>query len=512
MEEKYKSNRAFHLRLTVLSPLVINSGEELSPLSDYYVANGRVNYIDEQKFRELLFANEELMLRYAKNIETTEISLANMFLNKLISNEETLKNISHSKSIPFKGGNTIQLKAIIKSKENPYIPGSAIKGAIKNTMLYYWLTILSPYSIENFIKKNKNYFDDFLQCKDKLLELRGIPFGKRSKDIKNEYKILEKKEKAVKQIFNSFVEHIQKKAFDIGEDLYQPASNLKISDSKSVSFTENVEVAELNRRRLRSNAEVAELKRLGLSSDVEDWVLNMQEYVKEYVEFDAVLQISDTDQDWQNFQQSTGLGKTLQESKKNLKPLFTILNHFSNAQKDTQSKFNLTNPIKGVNLQENEALICLGSGKGVYKSTVLLAIRKYYEHEAMNFQTEFAPLIVNIKEKFEDFPNSVSHINKLPLGWIKISDSNLSLYKENIKVPTYKTEFLKAKQQINGILVEKGVPAKVQISLDGEIQLINASGMTKYEKMNKENLFVGKMYTFEIVAIKDNLIKDIKFI
>jgi len=290
---------------------------------------------------------------------------------------------------------------------------------------------------------------------------------------------LEKKKDTVQKTFNDFLDDflddIQKKAFDIiDNNLYQPASKLKISDSKSVSFTENVEVAGLQRRSLNPN--------------VKDWVLNTQEYVKAGVYFDTILQISATNQDWQKFSSPKGLGKVLQESVQNLKPLFEILNHFSDAVKDIQFDFNLENPIRNINLQVNEALLCLGSGKGIYKNTVLLAIRKYYEHEAKDFKNKFAPLIAKIKDEFEDFPNSVSHINNQPLGWIKITDVNEDAYIEKAD-KSYAEEEIRSGKPIEAIFKSIGKPrSKVMTNVNGKEKEYGISGTKDFLKIDGNKL------------------------
>ena len=196
--------------------------------------------------------------------------------------------------------------------------------------------------------------------------------------------------------------------------LRQSASNLKISDSVPVSFADNVEVSDVHRKTLKSN--------------VQDWVLHTQEYVQPEVSFDVVLQISDSEQDWEKFSSQKGLSKILQGSQKNLNPIFEVLNHFSNAVKDVQSEFKLAIPASSCIHNANESLLFLGSGKGIYRNTILLAIRKYYEEKGKDFKAEFAPLLATIKSDSEDFPNSVSHIDNYPLGWVKITDINKDAY------------------------------------------------------------------------------------
>lgn len=156
MSKDYKINRTFELKITTLSPLAINDGEVLSPLSDYYVSEGRLHYVDADKFQQLLGKDEALAEQYESKVEEMKIDSADRFFNDLISTQEKRSSISRSETVPYKGGNTLQLRTIIKSNGNPYIPGSAIKGAIKNAVLYYWLTKSSPKSIESFVKKTKS--------------------------------------------------------------------------------------------------------------------------------------------------------------------------------------------------------------------------------------------------------------------------------------------------------------------------------------------------------------------
>ena len=50
------------------------------------------------------------------------------------------------------------------------------------------------------------------------------------------------------------------------------------------------------------------------------------------------------------------------------------------------------------------------------------------------------------------------------------------------------------------------------MSIEGVKQTINASGLSKFEKRNGVALQIGTICSFQIVAIKDGVIKDIKII
>lgn len=482
MSKNYRINRSFELKIKTLSPLAINDGEVLSPLSDYYVSEGRVHYVDADKFQQLLCEDKALAEQYESKVKEMKIDSADRFLNDLITTQEKRNSISRSETILYKGGNTLQLKTIIKSNGNPYIPGSAIKGAIKNAVLYYWLTKLSPKSIEFFVEKNKKLF-------------------KESVSKKGHHKQLQSLKKEVQKELNYFLNKSEKSAFNILNSkgmLRQPASNLKISDSVPVSFVDNVEVSDVHRKTLKSN--------------VQDWVLHTQEYVKPEVNFDVVLQISDSEQDWEKFSSQKGLSKILQDSEKNLNPIFEVLNHFSNAVKDVQSEFNLTIPASSRIHNANESLLFLGSGKGIYRNTILLAIRKYYEENGKDFKAEFAPLLATIKSDSEDFPNSVSYIDNYPLGWVKITDINKDAYQRECDLPDFKRANLEKDSIIQGVLLELNPIPKVQVSIDGEKQYLNANGLSKLKKESGVIPQIGATCSLQITAIKEGVIKDIKFI
>lgn len=467
---KHAVNRTFQLKLTTLSPLVINSGKELSPLSDYFVLNGRIQYVDPEKFQSLLLNNQELLDRYSSAVMKTNIEGADNFLNKLIGSIDQLKIISYPETISYKGQKTLLLKEIIKSNEQPYIPGSGIKGAIKNAILYYWLTKKSIHTIEQFILENERNFKKYVEL---------IPAYSRLKKLKNRTRLEEEELRRIRRLnndiqndINTFIRNIENEAFGITKDiLRQPASNLKVSDSSSIPLANNVEVAALQRRSLTKG---------------EDWDLNTQEYIKSRTDFDVLLQISDSNQDWQSFTEADLFTSILQESEENLKPLFEVLNHFANAVKDIQNVFKLETSIAHYKTDVNEALLFLGSGKGIYKNTILFAVRSYYELSGKDFINEFVPLIAKTKLQFEDFPNSIAHIDNQALGWIKVADVNRVSYVEKSD-KSYTMEEVYSGQPIEAIFKERGKPLSlVMINVGGVAREMNVQGAKHFLQMGGE--------------------------
>lgn len=427
------TNHLFSIHLTTLSPLAINNGEELSPLSDYFIIEGQLYYVDPEKFNNLLLSNKDILDNYEKGIIATEMAKkgegVDQFLNRIIGfDDDKLKSIATPVTYVYKGAKTLPLKSIIKSRGLPYIPGSAIKGAIKNAVLYYWLTGEDEGKkwVTDFIEENNKQFkrsiQEIIKYRKEISrinsELKRLKKGnKKLSEI--ETKLIKEKERLKDRInkidrnnrnlLNDFVDFCQKKAFGINQDyssiLRQPASNLKVADSDPC---------------IENCIEVDNISRLSLKG--QDWELHSQEYVKSGISFGAELQISSQPNDWELFSEKYLLVKLLKSCKNDLMPLFNVLNYFYKEVKDCQKSFDVKIPSKD-QLSSGEAIIYLGSGKGIYRNTALLAIRKYYDSKGYDFMNDFVPLFAKVKSDYEDFPNSVSHIKQQPLGWIKISQT-----------------------------------------------------------------------------------------
>ena len=160
----------------------------------------------------------------------------------------------------------------------------------------------------------------------------------------------------------------------------------------------------------------------------------------------------------------------------------------------------------------NSAITCIGFGKSIFVNTVLLAIRQM----DWNTFTNVVKILHANHPKAKYFPISyyTTTINSkdYPLGWVKITDTNEDAYKADYDLPDFKSINLQKDDTIQGVLIERGAPSKVQVSIDGVTQTINANGLSKFEKQNNVTLQIGTIYSLQIVAIKENIIKDLKFI
>lgn len=406
METKHIVNRTFNLQLTTLSPVAINSGKELSPLSDYFVFDGMVYFVDAEKFQQLLLSDKDLLEAYENQVQETSMDGADNFLNDLFKDDGRLQSIAGLNSIPYTGDKTIILKEISKIAGSAYIPGSSIKGAIKNAVLYYWLTKTGgTFELKKFFTKEKvSFYKKSIEEIDKKQTL----YKKERNNRKKLHGEINGIKRNILNELNRLAGDWEHKAFGINRNaIKQPSSNLKISDTNSISLKDNVEVSSLIRKSLRK--------------DINDWILNNQEYIKPLTTLNFQIQIGISDLDWREFNYNSLLKEVLLKCTESPTPLFEILNHFSKAVANCQEDFKLDIPVEILNVNSHEAYLSLGSGKGIYKNTVLLAIKKHYDQNGFDFLNDFVPLIAKKNDKNEDFPNSVSHIDNNAMGWVKLS-------------------------------------------------------------------------------------------
>jgi CRISPR-associated protein Csm5 len=134
------------LKITTVTPVTIGSGAELSPYSDYIVDNGQICFIDKTKLQNIIATNDSWLDLYVQGVamqmdnNKSDFDIKSFLLNnKIVTNiDEVISyrcdfttNTPQSK-LPIKG--------IIKSPlQQPYFPGSSIKGGLKTVFMYNWL-------------------------------------------------------------------------------------------------------------------------------------------------------------------------------------------------------------------------------------------------------------------------------------------------------------------------------------------------------------------------------------
>ncbi|HHE38744.1 MAG TPA: type III-A CRISPR-associated RAMP protein Csm5, partial [Candidatus Cloacimonetes bacterium] len=130
-----------NIKIEVLSPLHIgdNENKNLSSLSDFIVDGDKIKLIDHQKLESIFSENPHIMEDYIKEIKThsqQKFSLKSFLQKYKISIEE----ITESESIPFIGQfNGKEIHPFISENGKKYLPGSSVKGAIRNALAFVYL-------------------------------------------------------------------------------------------------------------------------------------------------------------------------------------------------------------------------------------------------------------------------------------------------------------------------------------------------------------------------------------
>src|SRR5690625_2090894 len=130
----------FKIKATVITPVSIGSGIQLSPYKDYFISNNKVHYVDENKLSQLVAKDPALMDTYVEGVANMDGNRSNFDLKGFVQNHLSMDPFDLVRnSIEFRGNSNAKLpinEAIKTPTGQPYIPGSSIKGAIKTVLVY----------------------------------------------------------------------------------------------------------------------------------------------------------------------------------------------------------------------------------------------------------------------------------------------------------------------------------------------------------------------------------------
>jgi CRISPR-associated protein Csm5 len=140
-------NEKLKLKITTLTPVTVGSGAELSPYSDYIVDNNQVYFIDKKKMQDkILQKGDQYLDLFIQGVATKMDNNRSEFnLKSFLTNNKIVSNISEviAYQCPFVGSadSRLPVKGLLKSPlQQPYFPGSSIKGALKTVLMHNWLT------------------------------------------------------------------------------------------------------------------------------------------------------------------------------------------------------------------------------------------------------------------------------------------------------------------------------------------------------------------------------------
>ncbi len=536
----------FQLQLETLTPVAIRSGEVLSPLTDYHIEGNKLYLLDTDKLmndiaqKNWLDDFEQKVQDYCGNhsggTETNAKKknhfIADFLKEKGASIKPYLQEDKSRTSQLKTEDEWVQLHSTIKTANQAYIPGSSIKGAIRTAIMYHWLTETEEgkNKLAGFLETNTVAINNWVKNIEnkKFSRARAKDDPEKKSEITRELRELENKCKSeLLKSINKLEEDITNIIFGESEGQYNASTLFKVSDSQLFDKVD-LRVSSLQKK-YREDEELKKKRN-------KEFTTSLQEFIDKGNDTTIEIAVSNLNLDWRENRENayyadfTKDKKSLDKVFKGINRLsydflkFEIdrLNAFKNGEKSntsyTKEKLASYHSVledlnkQLLNNKANSAITCVGFGKSVFLNTVLLAIR------TLNWGT-FTNVIKILhanhpKAKYFPISNYTTTVDSkdYPLGWVKITDTNEDAYQVEYELPNFELVSLKPGDTIQGVLTKRGTPSKVQVSIDGVTETINASGLAKFEKHKDVTLQVGTIHSFEIIVIKENIIKDLKFV
>jgi CRISPR-associated protein Csm5 len=254
MLDDYKNiHHSFELKLKTLTPVSIGSGEVLSPYTDYvYDETQNKALLLKKKIVEERVAEKNLLKDYIEVIyKSFDNNRSNFDLKSFLESNQTLgldANTYTERAIPCYGlrrNLRREVKAIVKNGNQPFIPGSSIKGAIKTALLYHWFRHEGRKDWDFLMRKT---LDMFKQCQREIDEMDQLS-RKRHVSFQDKRQIgylrsqVRRKSRPLVQLYENYFNRLLAE-----EDDYKPKkfSHFKVGDS--TLFSKDSSIFQLTRR------------------------------------------------------------------------------------------------------------------------------------------------------------------------------------------------------------------------------------------------------------------------
>jgi CRISPR-associated protein Csm5 len=124
-------------RVTCLTPLLVGDGRRLSPI-DYMVWKDHVNVLDQWRIFRLLAKGPRLdsYLTQLKNAEKLDFASWGGFAQNFAGRRIPFENAAYSTYWNRAAGDSLQIPTFSAGASGPYLPGTAIKGALRTGMVF----------------------------------------------------------------------------------------------------------------------------------------------------------------------------------------------------------------------------------------------------------------------------------------------------------------------------------------------------------------------------------------
>ena len=124
-------------RLTVLTPTLVGDGRSLSPI-DYMVWKDHVNVLDQWRIFRLLAKGPRLeaYLEQLKKSEKLDFASWGGFAQNFAGRRIPFENAAYSTYWNRAMGDSLHIPTFAAGASGPYLPGTAIKGALRTGMAF----------------------------------------------------------------------------------------------------------------------------------------------------------------------------------------------------------------------------------------------------------------------------------------------------------------------------------------------------------------------------------------
>lgn len=124
-------------RLTVLTPLLVGDGRRLSAI-DYMVWKDHVNVLDQRRIFKLLARGPRLEGYLAQLRKATKLDFASWggFAQNFAGRRIPFESAAYSAYWERASGESLNIPTFASGASGPYLPGTAIKGALRTGMLF----------------------------------------------------------------------------------------------------------------------------------------------------------------------------------------------------------------------------------------------------------------------------------------------------------------------------------------------------------------------------------------
>jgi CRISPR-associated protein Csm5 len=124
-------------RLTCLTPLLVGDGHRLSPI-DYMVWKDQVNVLDQRRIFRLLAKGPRLegYLTQLKRADKLDFASWGGFAQNFADRRVPFEHPSSTAYWERARGDSLFIPTFVSGPDGPYLPGSAIKGALRTGMLF----------------------------------------------------------------------------------------------------------------------------------------------------------------------------------------------------------------------------------------------------------------------------------------------------------------------------------------------------------------------------------------